>query len=514
MSRNSVRCTALVTWAQATHLALCSVTGPQDSSAGCPTLAEDEVVGHEKAGVLELRQLRSRAMHAVSPSPMEHEVFDLPGLDRAARGGSRMLTGYIPVALDGTRQLFYWYVQSRGSPRTDPVLLWTNGGPGCSGLWSALTAMGPFQIAGPGTLTRNQWSWAEFANMIFVEQPAGVGFSINRDPSYEYNDANSASDMWEFIKGFMARHHELRHLPFYLTSQSYGGHYLPATALHIARNNQGEVNFKGFAVGNPLTYYVYRNYGEVTKWAFTGLLPMPDYEEYVAKNCYFFSSDKMDEIKSEDLMRCVRLNLFFNQLVEGLDAWALSFPKCTDDEVYVLMNHSVAPVPTETKHVLESVAPKLPYQPCSTKWAEDYLNTAVVRKALNVQAPNVTWKYATMDVRTSYNMTDFWASMIPTYQLLIAEGTMQIMIFSGDDDSICSSFGTQKLLWDMGYNNTEKWHPYLVSGQVAGFTTNFTAGNGAGVRFTTVHGAGHSVAATQPERAFHVLRRFLLNEWS
>ena len=49
--------------------------------------------------------------------------------------------------------------------------------------------------------------------------------------------------------------------PFFLTSESYGGHYLPTLAKSLV--DAADVpNFKGFAVGNPLTYMEYRNFGK------------------------------------------------------------------------------------------------------------------------------------------------------------------------------------------------------------------------------------------------------------
>lgn len=61
--------------------------------------------------------------------------------------------------------------------------------------------------------------------------------------------------------------------PFYLTSESYGGHYLPTLARVLVEN--GGVNFKGFAVGNPLTYMPYRNYGQFGTFYYHMLLPQP-----------------------------------------------------------------------------------------------------------------------------------------------------------------------------------------------------------------------------------------------
>jgi carboxypeptidase C (cathepsin A) len=40
--------------------------------------------------------------------------------------------GYFTVTT-ATKNYFYWFFESRGSPSTDPVILWMTGGPGCSG---------------------------------------------------------------------------------------------------------------------------------------------------------------------------------------------------------------------------------------------------------------------------------------------------------------------------------------------------------------------------------------------
>ena len=67
-------------------------------------------------------------------------------------------------------QIFYWYVEAVESPETAPVALWTNGGPGCSGLTGFLTEQGPFHVSENGTLEKNDYACNNDANMLFVEQ--------------------------------------------------------------------------------------------------------------------------------------------------------------------------------------------------------------------------------------------------------------------------------------------------------------------------------------------------------
>lgn len=58
------------------------------------------------------------------------EITHLPGL----RGdfNSRHYGGYITVDERHKRNLYYYFVTSEGEPAKDPLVLWLNGGPGCS----------------------------------------------------------------------------------------------------------------------------------------------------------------------------------------------------------------------------------------------------------------------------------------------------------------------------------------------------------------------------------------------
>ena len=67
-------------------------------------------------------------------STVQSEITSLPGLDANTLKKYTMFSGYIDVFPAHNRSIFYWFVESLNDPKNDPVALWTNGGPGCSGL--------------------------------------------------------------------------------------------------------------------------------------------------------------------------------------------------------------------------------------------------------------------------------------------------------------------------------------------------------------------------------------------
>lgn len=67
--------------------------------------------------------------------------------------------------------------QSRSKPNIDPLAIWLTGGPGCSGEIALVWENGPYILNDDLTLTKNKYSWNNFANLVYVDQPKGTGYS-------------------------------------------------------------------------------------------------------------------------------------------------------------------------------------------------------------------------------------------------------------------------------------------------------------------------------------------------
>ncbi|XP_023156395.1 serine carboxypeptidase 1 [Zea mays] len=185
-------------------------------------------------------------------------IAALPGQPR--RVNFEQYAGYVTVDEEHGRALFYYFVESPYDAAAKPLVLWLNGGPGCSSLGAgAMQELGPFRVNPDGkTLSRNRHSWNNVANVIFLESPAGVGFSYsNTSSDYdESGDTRTAVDSYTFLLHWLERFPEYKGRDLYISGESYAGHYVPELAAVIVAvrelTGQNPTNLKGIFVGNPV----------------------------------------------------------------------------------------------------------------------------------------------------------------------------------------------------------------------------------------------------------------------
>lgn len=121
--------------------------------------------------------------------------------------GTTIYSGYLNAAKPG-RQIHYMFVQANVSdPSTAPLTLWLNGGPGCSSLIGMLQEIGPYIVGNSykqgDLLTKNEYGWHKVSNLLFLESPATVGFSSDKDKQYAWTDEETAMDAFTALKDFL-----------------------------------------------------------------------------------------------------------------------------------------------------------------------------------------------------------------------------------------------------------------------------------------------------------------------
>jgi hypothetical protein len=92
------------------------------------------------------------------------------------------------------------------------------------------------------------------ANMLFIEIPAGVGYSYSNTTSDYYNtgDQRTTDDAYTFLITWLEKFPEYQDRDFFITGESYAGHYIPELANLILSKNRAtnvtSIKLKGVAV--------------------------------------------------------------------------------------------------------------------------------------------------------------------------------------------------------------------------------------------------------------------------
>ncbi|CAM0949173.1 unnamed protein product [Alopecurus aequalis] len=361
--------------------------------------------------------------------------------------------GYVTVDEENGRALFYYLVEAPQGAAEKPLVLWLNGGPGCSSLgYGAMQELGPFRVSEDNkTLTRNVNAWNNVANVIFLESPAGVGFSYsNTSSDYDLSgDERTADDAYVFLVKWLEKFPEYKGRAFYISGESFAGHYVPELAatilLHNTYNNMTIVNLKGILVGNPFLDAYRNNKG--------------------------------------------RVDYFWTHAVMSDEVYANVTKNCDFDSVGVCLSRP------DGSYYSSSSLPG--YDPCSDYPTNAYLNDPAVQNAFH--ARSTKWEGC-----ANLNWTDAPSSMLATVKFLI-ESKLPVWIFSGDFDSVCPLPATRYTVQDLALPVTTPWRPWTAKEEVGGYVQQYSGG----FTFLSVRGAGHLVPSFQPERALIMLSSFL-----
>lgn len=447
------------------------------------------------------------------------KVLDLPGAEKIAIRFNHF-SGYLEAS--ETKRIHYWFVESELDPTNDPVVFWTNGGPGCSGLVGFFFEHGPFTVNLKHTLDLNPFSWNKVANMVYIEIPAGVGFSYSPlDSDNSIGDTQTALDNYNVIQSFFHRFPEYMKNDFYIASESYGGHYMPQLAKLIVDNNNLKkypiLNFKGFSVGNPSTNSYSCDFAMYETYAGHQFISKPLWDKFNSKCRKNWSS------------YCDGLERLMDREFGDRNYYAVDYPKCFDPsgnvfssmrDHHMQMKHkakllkankmtSNSTTNTSSQISTEAASFYGHYASCGKARSHSYLNRNDVKEALHVQQ-TIVWTECSDNLNWLYD-DGYYESMEPIYTYLLDNFPyLKILVYSGDNDAVCPVVGTQEWIWDLGYilldENT--WQPYYVNNEQAGYLTRWTSG-GRKLAFATVHGAGHEVPAYTPDVALDVFKRYL-----
>lgn len=423
------------------------------------------------------------------PKQQERDrITKLPGQPSTAKFSQ--YSGYVTVNDKAGRALFYWLVEASTKPESKPLVLWLNGGPGCSSIaYGASEEVGPFRVRPDGrTLSLSPYSWNKEANLLFLDSPAGVGFSYSNSSSdQKTGDQKTGKDAYTFLSRWFERFPQFKYRTFYIAGESYAGHYIPELSKIIVDRNKGvnnpTINFKGFLLGNPLIDDFYDNIGTFEFWWNHGLIGSSTYaalNESCPLDSFLFPSDD-----------CYRaLSSAYNEL-GNINPYAIYQAPCNDAGTFEKL-----PLPWTFRG----------NDQCVVKYTKLYMNRADVQKALHANTTGIPHPWVTCSDSIRGGWTDSPRTMLPIFQQLIAAG-IRIWVFSGDTDAVLPLTATRYSLKALNLQVNTSWYAWYDKQQVGGWSETYE-----GLTYATVRGAGHEVPLTKPKLALTLFRHFLADQ--
>ncbi|OSD01828.1 peptidase S10 serine carboxypeptidase [Trametes coccinea BRFM310] len=411
-------------------------------------------------------------------------------------------TGYLDVDY-GAKHMFFYFFESRRDPSTDDVMMWINGGPGCSSSMGLLMELGPCNIdmgntSSNGTLW-NPYSWNAEANIFFLDQPVGVGFSYADFGETVETTEDAAKNVHAFLTIFFETFDEFKGRSLHLAGESYGGRYLPTFASYVYDQNQiakeegrDILNLRSVLIGNGITDISTLYAGRYEVECGTASLDVP----------------------FQKISTCVRMKMALprchkamqESCVDRFDAIdcqaAVNF---CDSELSTAYHASGRNVYDISKDCLGDG--DLCY--LETAVIRDYLNSPSLRSLLGVESPTNFTACSSSVGRAFASHLDKYAVPAQYYVAGLLERGVRVLIYAGTYDWQCNwvanKLWVDKLEWTgaSSYASTE-WRGWDVDGNEAGETKS------AGLlTFATVRGAGHMVPHDKPAEAQAMVSRWL-----
>ncbi|CDH09016.1 probable Pheromone-processing carboxypeptidase KEX1 [Zygosaccharomyces bailii ISA1307] len=431
----------------------------------------------------------------------------LPGLseikDKAVI--PEMYAGHMPLApFDGQDpeiSYFFWKF-ARPDKDLNTLIIWLNGGPGCSSMDGALVENGPFRVNEEYKLRLNEGSWHTKANMLYVDQPVNTGFSIPTGKEQIFDDDLSLSTQHflQFLESYFETFPDDQTKDLIIAGESYSGQYIPFIADAIQQRNEAitdeskRYNLRGLLIGNGWMD------PDAQSLAY---LPFAISKNIVdQQNPYFSTLLKAHEscqnsINNRDLQKNPP---FSYQECEDILQLLLAATKNTSSDTpadQVCLN-------VYSYNLRDS------YPACGMGWPQDVLRVPGffarpgVLEALNVDPDKVPqWTECNMDVYSHLKNN----RSVPSIHKLpgLLDSGLEVILYNGEMDLLCNDKGVLDMIHNLhwggqsGFSNSAAKYGWTFADLENNI--NHTAGHITSDRnltFISVHNASHMVPNDKP----------------
>ncbi|CAG98243.1 serine-type carboxypeptidase [Kluyveromyces lactis] len=361
---------------------------------------------------------------------------------------------------DDEKNYFFWKFHDLANQTSvvasKTLIIWLNGGPGCSSLDGALMESGALRIDDDGEAYLNPGSWHTRGDIVFVDQPAGTGFSTVGDSKYDKDLNQVSKHFMKFLKNYFKIFPDDLDKDLVLAGESYAGQYIPFFANEILKFNSKldkddneeesrsgkKYNLKSLLIGNG--------------WI--------DPDQQSLSYIPFALENNLISTKADYFPDLLNMHSRCQNLVNNNGGKKFSFDECEDILTKILYytrrktdeNGNKVPSNQECTNIYDF---RLfdSYPACGSNWPDDlpsvskFLGKPGVMDSLHLDVDKVPhWRECDSKVSSHLKNKNTQPSIHLLPNLL---KHMQIFLFNGDKDIICNSRGVQDLIKNMKWNN-------------------------------------------------------------
>ncbi|KAI9024105.1 Alpha/Beta hydrolase protein [Hyaloraphidium curvatum] len=427
----------------------------------------------------------------------DYYIASLPGTTAAQNDRYRHWAGHMIVDEASKSNLFFWLVATDHRQPKDKLVIWLNGGPGCSSMDGMFLEIGPYQIYDVnGTLEvrDNPYSWTQYANLLFVDQPVGVGYSYADPPAYMHTEEEVATEFYNFLVNFMAAFPEYLRSDLYFAGESFAGIYIPYIVNGILKKNEAgakvQFNLKGVAIGNG--------------W----IDPQRQYNGYVP------FAEKYGLIGGEYKASALRHQAECANMYEKYGP-RIRYPSCESilDEIINFSRTGGQMCINMYDVRLRDTVPNggcgLFDWPPRLDEMKRFLSREDVKGALHAdRAPQRgSWSECDESVASALDRDKSAPSYVHLPKIL---ANMPVLLFSGDKDLICNHMGTELMIdaleWGgaTGFQNKSGRTDWSIDGVPTG-----TLQTERNLTYAVIFDASHMVAVDKPVAMLELINSFI-----
>ncbi|KAJ5805839.1 Carboxypeptidase S1 [Penicillium pulvis] len=455
---------------------------------------------------------------------------------------------------------FFWFFESRHDARNAPLSIWMNGGPGSSSLIGLLQENGPCRVNADSNSTElNPWSWNNYVNMLYIDQPNQVGFSYDVPTNGTFDQIASAWNVSEWTHGVPEQNNtfyvgtttsqkntstanstenaarSLWHLaqtwfsefPEYkprddrvsIWTESYGGRYGPSFTAFFQEQNEKIKNGTITAPGE--SHYIHLDTLGIINGCVDLLVQAPTYPVMAYNNTY--GIETINKTVYEEALNAWSKPGGCKDLITDCRALAAE----GDPQMYG--NNETVNKACQKANSFCSNAVEGPYtnfagrgyydithkspDPFPPQWYFGFLSQHWVQKALG--AP-INYTESIDSVYSAFTSTgDYARGDVHGYLRdlgYVLDSGVKVSLVYGDRDYACDWIGGEDVSLGINYSKAESF-------RAAGYSPLQTNSSyiGGQVRqhgnfsFARVYQAGHEVPAYQPQTAYEIFHRALFD---